>query len=355
MARGKGHQSIVAFRAGGATWGTAVACGAGHGFYARKFNLSGGPGNIPDEQITGAYVQKIATPGAIDGKAMIECDLTYQGQDRVIANFFGSDTSGVTDTSAYSHVFKFADRDAVFGTMAYEGLKDTKIVEGPSVQFNKLVLSGKQNGVFTLQAEGMADDVKLDSAVNTTTTIDTVTVAAYEKVPFAQAAFLMNDQTAGDLASAPIYVGGVEISLERPIKSNVMTERGNKSSLFIPGGFVKGTLKVDFNILQDGTGGNVQLIIDHLASTAKKARLNITSTNLAGAATVYYKHAIHLPNLRIVPMDIIPVDGPDGITFSMTFDIAQSTAAPTGFTSGYNDGIVWETFNQLATSAIAAT
>ena len=76
MARGKGHQSIVAFRAGGATWGTAVACGAGHGFYARKFNLSGGPGNIPDEQITGAYVQKIATPGAIDGKAMIECDLT---------------------------------------------------------------------------------------------------------------------------------------------------------------------------------------------------------------------------------------------------------------------------------------
>lgn len=354
-ARGKGHQSIVAFVGGGATWGTAIAAGAGHGFYANSFKVAGGIEPIPDNSITGAYTQKISSAGNHTATVSFEADLSYQGFERAIMNLFGG-TSGVpttVDTSAYQHVAKLADRDAIFGTFAYEGVKDTTIVEAPSVQFNKLTLSGKSGEMFKLSMEGMADTVNITSAVNTTTTIDTTTVLNYMPVPFSQATFLLNNQSAGSLAATPIYVGGVEITIDRPIKVNVNTERGNRSSLFIPGGFVTGRLKVDFNIAQTGTGGNIALIADHLAATAEKAQLKITSTTLAGAGTQYFQHVIWMPNLRSIPTDIIPVAGPEGITWSQEFEFATTATLPTGFTAGYLDGVVWEMFSQLATNPLA--
>jgi hypothetical protein len=355
MARGKGHQGIVAFVGGGATWGTAVECGAGTGFYARNFKISGGNDGHPDMSITGAYSQRISTVVAKRATASFECDLSYQGNSRAIMNLFGgtSATPTTVDTSAYQHVAKFADRDAIFGTMAYEGIKDTTVVEGPSVQFNKLTLAGKSGEVFTLSMEGMADTVKIDSSVNTTTTIDTTTVLNYAPVPFGHASFLLNDQTAGSLASAPIYVSGIEITIDRPIKENINTERGSLSSLFIPNGFATGKLKVDYTIAQNGTGGNLVLITDHLAGTPKKAKLILTSTTLAGAATQMFQHVIWLPNLRSLPTDILPVNGPEGITWSQEYEFAVVASAPTGFTSGYSDGIVWEFFDQISTNPLA--
>ena len=355
MARGKGHQSIVAFMGGGATWGTAVECAAGSGFYADSFKIDGGIEPIPDLSITGAYAQRIGTPGNHKASVSFAGNLSYQGHERVIMNFFGG-VSGVpttVDTSAYQHVAKLADRDAIFGTFAYEGIKDTTVVEASSVQFSKLNLSGKSGENFKISMEGMADTAKIDSSVNTTTTIDTVTVVNYAPVPYSQASFLLNNQTAGSLASAPIYVSGIDISIDRPIKENVTTERGNKSSLFIPGGYVTGKLKIDFSIAQNGTGGNLALITDHLASTAEKAKLILTSATLAGAATQMFQHVIWMPNLRSLPTEILPVAGPDGITWSQEFEFATVSSAPTGFTSGYTDGVVWEMFSQLSTNPLA--
>lgn len=356
MARGKGHQSIAAFVAGGSTWGTAVTASTGHGIYTNNHKITGGIETIPDNAITGAYFQKISTPGAHKASVSFEADLVYQGFERCIANFFGqAGTPSAADTSAYQHVLKAADRDSVFGTFVYEGVKDTTVVEAPSVQFNKLTLSGKAMDVVKLSMEGMADDVVIASSVNTTSSIDTVTVVKNTKVPFSHVSFLLNNQSAGSLASAPIYVNGFELSLDRPIDMNVTTERGNKSSLFIPKGFLSGKLKIDFSIAQNGTGGNIAMITDHLAATAEKAKIVATGTTLIGAATQYEQHVIWLPNLRSLPTDVLPVQGPDGITWSQEFEIAQVSTAPTGFTSGYTDGVVWEIFSLLSTDPLAAT
>lgn len=355
MARGKGHEAIVAFKGGGSTWGTAVECGALSGFYAETFDIDGGIEPIPDMSITGGFAQKIGTPGAHRAAVNFSGNLSYQGHERVIQNFFGgvSGTPATVDTSAYKHIAKLASRESIFGTFCYEGVKDTKIVEAPSVQFSKLNLSGKARDVFKISMEGMGDVAVLDSSVNTTTTIDTVTVANYATVPFAHASFLMNDQADGDLASAGIFVSGIDLSLDRPIKDNVTTERGDKSSLFIPAGNVTGKLKIDFSIAQDGTGGNVALISKHLAATAQKAKITLTSGTLAGAATQYFQHIIWLPNLRSLPTKILPVTGPDGITWSQEFELASVSATPTAFTSGYTDGVVWEMFSKLSTNALA--
>jgi len=356
MARGKGHQTIVAFKGGGATFGTAVECAAASGLYVDEVNISGsGIEQIPDMSLTGAYAPRISTPGNHKASVSFKGNLSYQGQERVITNFFGgvSGTPATVDTSAYQTVAKLADRDSIFGTFAFEGIKDTTVVELPSVQFNKITLSGKEGETFKLAMEGLGDCVKLDSSVNTTTTIDTVTAVNYAPVPFAHASFLLNDQTAGSLAAAPIYTSGIEISIDRPIKPNVTTERGNKSSLFIPDGFVTGRLKVEYSIIQNGTGGNLVLLTDHLASTPKKAKLILTSATLAGATTQYFQHVIWMPNLRSLPSDVIPVQGPGGISWSQEYEFATVASAPTGFTAGYTDGIVWEMFSQLSTNALA--
>jgi len=201
MERGKGHQSIVAFKGGGSTWGAAVECAALSGFYAEKWKAAGGPVVVADKSITGSYVDRISTVVAKRATMMFEGPLAYSGFERPVGNFFGGagGTPATVDTSAYQHVFKFADRDAKFGTFAYESVKDTVVTENPSAQFTKLKLSGKSEDVFRISMEGLGDDVKIDSSVNTTTTIDTVTVppGGTYKVPFAQASFLLTNQTAG--------------------------------------------------------------------------------------------------------------------------------------------------------------
>jgi len=357
MARGKGFQSIVGFKGGGSTWGTAVECAALSGFYANDFKVSGGVDVIPDNRIHGGYVAKIATPGAHKAQVMFNADLAYSGFERCVANFFGgvSGTPATVDTSAYQHVHKFADRDAIFGTFAYESVKDTTITEAPSVQFSKLSLSGKSQGVFTISMEGMGDAVEIASSVNTTTTIDTVTVptGGLYTVPFSQASFLLNNQTAGSLASAPIYVSGIDVSIERPIDANVTTERGNKSSLFKPTGMASGKLTIEFSVAQNGTGGNIALLTDRLASTAQKAKLVMTSSVLAGASTQYFQHVLWFPNLRALPGDVLPVTNAGVVSWSQEYEIANIGSAPIGFTSGYADGVVWEMFSQLSTNALA--
>lgn len=356
MARGKGHQSIVAFKGGGSTWGAAVECAALSGFYAEKWKAAGGPVVVADKSITGSYVDRISTVVAKRATMMFEGPLAYSGFERPVGNFFGGagGTPATVDTSAYQHVFKFADRDAKFGTFAYESVKDTVVTENPSAQFTKLKLSGKSEDVFRISMEGLGDDVKIDSSVNTTTTIDTVTVppGGTYKVPFAQASFLLNNQTAGTLASAPVYVSGIDLDLDNPLAPNVTTERGDKSSVFSRTENASGKLSIQFSVAANGTGGNIALLTDRLAGTPEKAKIILTSSVLAGAATQYFQHVIWLPNLRALEGDVLPVESAGVISWSQDYEIASISTTPTAFTSGYSDGVVWEMFSQLATDAL---
>lgn len=320
-------------------------------------SVNGGLDLIPDQQIaTGAISAKPSSNGNHKVDFEISTGYRYEGMETFLALFFGTaGAPSVVDTSAYQHVLKpKADFDGIFSTIAYEYLKDALVGVLPSAKFTSLTISGKQGERIKISMKGMANTFTDASASNTTTTIDTVTLPSVrEYATFPQAAWLMNDQTAGTLAATPIYVQGFELNLERPHKENVTTEFANKSGEFLPSGFLTGKGKIEFAVAQNGTGGNALFLADQMAGTAKKAKLTLTSAVLAGAATQMYALHIWMPYMQLLP-GAKPVPSEAGaIAWSQDFELHHVGTIPTGFTAGYTDIVTVDLFSKLATDALA--
>jgi hypothetical protein len=259
------------------------------------------------------------------------------------------------DTTAKQHVLKIkADQDGIFSTLAYEYLKDTKVGEVPGLKWNKLKISGKQGERLMLEASGIGDTWTDASASNTTTTIDSITLPSNrEYATFAQVAFKLNDQSAGSLAATPIYIQGFSLELERPSESSITTERGNKSSEPIATGFMTGKLTLDFAVAQDGTGGNVLFLAEQIAGTAKKAKIEITSTTLAGASTQFFQWLIWMPYVQFLPVAKPGPTQPGAISWSQEAELHHVGTIPTGFTAAYTDMVTIDIFSQKSADALA--
>lgn len=360
MARAKGFQGIVG-RKKGSTWGTAVVPASGDGLYVRTLSTPFNTARITNRQITGKATHRQPIAGAREGTISWEAALRYEGHETDIALALGTAGAPSTvDTSGYQHVIKPKDDlDGIFATLAYELIKDTKVIQIASYMANKLTLSSEAKGDVMLKVEGIGFDWKDDSTTNTTTTIDSVTLPSNNEIAaFSQSVFRLNAQSGGLLAtdgSEDLYVSGWEVTIERRLEGRISTQFGNRIDQPIPQGgdhplMITGKLK--FAALQDGTGGNAALMAAQMAVTAYKAKLIITSGTLAGAATQYYQHVLWFP--YIVLGDGKPgIDDAGGQVWEIPFECHHVGTVPTGFTSGYTDAITWEVFSKRSTDALA--
>lgn len=356
MARAKGYQGIVGLKKA-TTWGTEVVPASTDGIEVESLEVNGGAELIPDNQITGVITTKPSSLGNHKVDVTIKTALRYEGLEPLVALVLGA-TAGAgstVDTSAKQHVIKPKnDRDGIFATLAYEYLKDTKVAAIPGLKFTNIKISGKQGERIMLEATGIGDTWTDASASNTTTTIDSITLpSAREYATFSQVVFKMNDQSGGSLASAPIYIQGFNLEIDFPTDANVTTERGNKTSEPLPSGFATGKLTLDFAVAQDGTGGNVVFLADQIAGTAKKAKFEITSPTLAGAASQYFQWLIWLPYVQFSPVAKPGPSQPGAISWSQEANLHHASAAPTGFTSGYLEMVVIDIFSTRAADALA--
>lgn len=358
MARAKGFQTLIAFKKG-TTWGTAVAGGALDGIWVKAPNFpDGGTELIENMQLTGVSTQKPPTLGDRRATGNPVADLVYEGLDTLIAQVMGTAGAPTTvDTTARQHVFKIKDDlDGIFGTYAYEALKDTKIFEAPSFKLTGFTIRGKANQNIEIEFRGIASDFTDASAVNTTTTIDTVTVPANSQylATFGQLAFQMNAQTGAALdSSAAYYISEFELSVDRVMEAVVTTRFGNKVDEPHQNGFTTVNLRVTFAHYQDGTGGNSALIADQMAGTEKKAKLILTSTVLAGASTQMFQYVFWLPRIVALPAEKPKMTGPGIVSWSQSFRCYHVGTIPTGFTAGYTQALVVDCFNQRTTDALA--
>lgn len=347
MARAKGFQGIVG-RILGSVWNTAVECAAGSGVEVLSLSADGNASLIEDLQITGRITQREGNAGNRSAGCTLRTGLRYEGNEFDIAQVFGTaGTPATVDTSAYQHVFKINDdMDGIFATLAFELVKDTIVVEVPSVKWNRLTLRGRQNERLELELQGIGSNWKADSTVNTTTTIDTVTLPSNrEFATMPQVALEMNDASAGALGSSPVYISGFELTFERAMEARYSTQFGNQPDEPIETGFAKVSGSFEFAHLQSGTGGNTGFMDDQMALTRKKATITITSPNLAGAATQAFQHKLWLPNLQFG--EAKPgITGPEGLRWSIPFMAYHVDSAPTGFTAGYVDAVTWENYSQ---------
>src|SRR5678810_319086 len=227
MAKGKGYQGIVGWRKA-TTWGTAVACGALHGLEVLDVSLAGNREIIQDASITGMVTQREGDKGNVVVTGSLKAPLRYENFHRVLAALMG--TAGVPatiDTSGKNHVLKIAPTtDGIFHTLAYEILKDTTIFEFSTVKVNRVTIRIQIPGRVEVEAQFVGHDFTDASAINTTTTIDTITQSANLEIAQArQCVVRMNAQSGGALGSGDVkYVTGIEINLERPLNADVTTE-----------------------------------------------------------------------------------------------------------------------------------
>lgn len=359
MARAKGIEALCGWKKG-TTWGTAVAAGAADGFWAKSVPFpDGGTELIENMQISGAEAtQKPPTLGDKRYTGSLVADLPYEGLDPLEAQVYGTAGAPSTvDTSARAHVYKIKQHtEGIFGTLAYEAVKDTTIFEATSMKWTGITYRGKANQNVEVELRGIAHDFSVASSTNTTTTIDTVTVPANSQylAPFNHLTFWMNAQTGAALDSTmAYYITEFELSIDRALEGIVTTRFGNRVDEPHLAGFTKVTLRVTFGHFQDGTGGNLSLVADQLAGTEKKARLNLTSTVLAGAATSYYARTFWLPRIIARPADKPKLVGPGNWSWSQTFDCYHVGTIPTGFTAAYVTAVNQDVVNQRATDALA--
>lgn len=365
MARAKGFQGIVGVKKG-TTWGTAVACAALSGVEVRSVDTPGNLAIEPIRGISGSVTALTPVPGNKNVSVTMAADLRYEGLETLLALVMG--TAGVpatVDTSGRQHVLKINNQvDGIFATLAYELIKDTLVVEVPSVKFTGFTIRGRQGRPIEVEFRGIGYDYLYGtSAVNTTTTIDTVTLTANRDwALFKHAAVRINAQNGADFGTAPadtVSVTGFELNVERAMEGRVSTRYGDKVMEPIETDFMKVTGSLDFPDVDTGTatGGSSALAADQLtyantAATAKKMKIVLTSPVLCGAATQYYQYNFWLPYV-VLGEGKPGIPGPEGQTWSLPFESFGVSAVPTGFTATYTGALTIDNFNKVTTDALA--
>jgi hypothetical protein len=356
MARGKGYQGIIGLRKA-ATWGTAVACGATHGIEVLSLDTPGNAQLVDDLSLTGKVTMKPAVAGIKMVDVTFSANLRYEGFETAIALVLGTAGAPATvDTSAKQHTLKLADEfDGIFATLAYEIIKDTTIIELTTVKWISCSFKSGPGKPVELTLKGIAHNYEPASAVNTTTTIDTITLPSSREIAmFQHGVWAMNAQGGGALGGSDVlYVQDWEINIERQMDRLVSTELGDKTSEPITSGFVKVSGSWTFPVLATGTGGNSGLMADQLALTAKKAKLTLTGATLIGAVTQKTGAVFWFPYLQLGEGKPT-VGGPGQVAYQQPWQAVHATADPTGFTSGFGSyAVAIDIFSTRSTDSLA--
>jgi hypothetical protein len=168
----------------------------------------------------------------------------------------------------------------------------------------------------------------------------------------------INAQSGADFAAGDVvYCSGFEISVDRAMEGRVSTERGDKVSEPIETDFMKVTGSLEFPTVQDGTGGSsalaaAQMTYANTAATAKKLKIALTGTTLAGAATSKFAHNLYFP-YTVLGEGKPGIPGPEGQTWSIPFESFHVGTIPTGFPAGYTGAITHEITSKLTTDPLA--
>lgn len=360
MARGKGFQAITAVKKA-TTWGTPVACGAGNGLGLTSLDTPGNTALVDNMQINGTVQPGPKYAGNTAVNVVLKTHLRYEGYEMLLAMVMGATGGAPTtvDTSARQHKLKvLTDLDGLFTTLAYEIVKDTTVVEIPAVKWSGFTIRGKSGQPIELELRGIGDAYNYGtSAVNTTTTIDTTTISANGEIAlFKHAKVLLNAQTGADftdtLAGDQLPVVGFEISVDRPMEAVFSTARAGLSTeprytgwLIVKGSF-------DYPDLDSTSTKNSPLAADQITLTPKKCKIVLTGQTLAGSATQYFQYNFWLPYVQLAEGKP-GIPGPEGETWSQSWESKAVGTIPTGFTATYTDSLTIDIFSKLATDPLA--
>lgn len=348
------------------TWGTAVAVGSSDGFVYETLNAKPGRDLIMDSSVGAGRrtpFQGFAGNYQLSSNS-ITMPLRFGGYNvkRFIAGVLGTAGSpSTTDTSAKKHTLAMAqDLTGVFFTIAGEPDKDNEVWEFSTCKITRLVLSGQIGQGIKLQASFAAHGFSNSSSTNDTTSIDSITLGSdgTEECLMSQLQFLINAQSGGSFTAPSgttlndsMAIEGFELTIDPKVRVDKFnTLYGSNQAEPIQEDHTDIRLNLKFSEYGSGNKGK-QIITDNLAKSARKAKIAITSPNLAGAASQYYQHNIWMPYLQVV--DGAPELAADKgePKWDATLVAMEVTSAPTGFS--YTKALTWEVFDKDSANPLA--
>lgn len=323
----KTGRDFIAAAVLGATWGTAVAAGAGNGVLLTEENLTHVPELLPDDSAGQAFIhdedQGLLTVGGTIGGYM-----RYIGLEFLLAAIMGTagSPSQQAATAAYEHVLAIADDlIGIFGSLAFS--KGYSVFEYPSVKFHALEIRGEAGQPLRFTITGIADDrnINTSSGTNNNTTIATVTVPESDnRILFRQGVWRINAQDGAAIDDDDkIYPSAFTLTLTRQME-RVFDAEGLQST-GEPGetAFPEAMLRLEFPKYAADT--YLSLLA---AKTNQKADIVFTGALIED--TYYRGLTLEFPNLVPRAMDEPGVSGASRLTQAIEFNCRGASSAPTG-------------------------
>lgn len=316
----------------GTTWGTAAAAVAGDGFLGLPWSADPDNAVVIDDSL-GQFFAIDSSPGATKVDPTVTAYARYNDEVvlSLLAAVFG--TAGVPATHAAGtlskdHTLKIAKAvDGLFFTLAAK-IGTGFVEEIPSWKVAKFVATWETGKPTQFQFSGPGIDVIADSAVNTLTTFNSVTILETANRGYmGQTELRMNDQSAGALAAGDkVGASKIVLTLERKLTGvygSYVDAGAGRDLIDEPSndGPFTGTLSVTLPRLKDNTG---RLKIK--GHTSRKAEITMTGNLIE--TTIPYMIKFQLPHLK--PSKAVNPHKQGIIDNTLDFDILGATAAPTG-------------------------
>lgn len=357
-----GAEIVYALKKGG-IWGTATAAGVGDGFLALPWSGDPTNGTIIDDSL-GQFVANSASPGQTKLDTTVNPYVRYNDEVvlSILAAFFG--TAGVPVTHAAGtlskdHILKIAKSiDGLFFTLAAK-IGTGFVEEVPSWKPAKLILTGETGKPLQWQFSGPGFDLVSDSAINTLTTFNSVTILeTANRAYYGQVKIRMNDASGAALALADELSGQGTTDPHGPSKFVLTLERkltGVYGSYVDSGagrdlideptndGLFSGTLELTFPRLSNNLG---RLKIK--GNTPQKCSITLTGPIIEGA--IPYQFVFTLPN--IAPDTNANPHKQGILENTRKYQIMGAVTAPTGMT-GQTDPCWCAITNKITTDLLA--
>ena len=321
-------------KAAATAWGTAVALGAGMGLNCKSIS---GFNRSQDLLVAQEIDQPVPFSGSLDSIKPVDftvtTDMLYApgALGTAIAMLFGTtdSTPDVSDTTAYTHTWQWADGiDGSYGTFAVE--LPGKIWEAASVKPMEWTLKSSGGGFVTSELKMRGNTLIDTSSVNAFAQMDDLTYddkGSCGRVTFKQQKVYMEGQAvATDVIDAGhlLHAMGVEVSFKRSGFDGVIP--AGASSILEPAEAGYSDIRVKLNFAHFDAA-NAAYLVTAIAETTQKMAIVYTGLVLAGAATVYHKITLYFPRLRM----LMPEAGFDEIVKNGVELIAEEAdAEPVG-------------------------
>jgi len=349
-----GAQQALAMKKA-ATWGTAVACGAGDGILFLSGQAKRDAQVVVDESRGRAFALD-ATPGPIACAPSYKFNLRYAGMELLAAMLMG--TAGVPTqqggSAAYLHALRWnTDPYGLMLTIAKNMI--AYIEEVPTAKVVGITITGEVGpNPLTMDVEVIGINKEVASAVNTLATFANVTIptdADRNPVMFSQTVFRLNAQGGAALGAGDlIYPSKFTLAIKRKMKGEntgaYRTTGANPQDLVDEpsnDGFPDIKLTLEFPKHTATT---------YLAALAADSRykMDIAATGALIAATYYYKHLWQFPHLQMINAN--PTDDNGRIKEPLEFNVLGALAAPTGMT-GITTPVAWDIMSKKSTDPLA--